>query len=206
MASSPSHDLNRVRAAARADSEVNFGFWAYLMSDVVLFSMLFLAYVNLSQRYAGGPTPGDIFSLHGVFLETMALLASSLTFGLAMVSLHQGKKNHIIGWLLATFLLGGFFLWHEVSEFVHIIHEGASFDRSGFLSAYFGLVGTHGAHVFFGMIWLLTMVAQVALRGLTPAIGSRLARLSLFWHFLDLVWICVFSTVYLPGLIQGGSA
>ena len=89
---------------------------------------------------------------------------------------------------------------------MHIIHEGASFDRSGFLSAYFGLVGTHGAHVFFGMIWLLTMVAQVALRGLTPAIGSRLARLSLFWHFLDLVWICVFSTVYLPGLIQGGSA
>ncbi|MES1928693.1 cytochrome o ubiquinol oxidase subunit III [Salinisphaera dokdonensis CL-ES53] len=206
MASSPSYDLNRVRAAARADTEVNFGFWAYLMSDVVLFSMLFLAYVNLSQRFAGGPTPADIFSLHGVFLETMALLASSLTFGLAMVSLHQGRKNHIIGWLLATAVLGIYFLWHEVSEFVHIIHEGASFTRSGFLSAYFGLVGTHGAHVFFGLIWIATMIAQLAVKGLTPPVASRLARLSLFWHFLDLVWICVFSTVYLPGILAGGSS
>jgi cytochrome o ubiquinol oxidase subunit 3 len=203
--SSSAHDLNSVRAAARADTEVNFGFWVYLMSDVIIFSMLFLVYVDLSQRYAGGPTAADVFELRGVFLETMALLFSSLTFGLGMVSLHQGRRAHVMGWLAATFVLGAFFLGHELSEFAHLIHEGASFTRSGFLSAFFGLVGTHGAHVFFGLIWVAVMIVQIQLRGLTPQVASRLARLSLFWHFLDLVWICVFSTVYLPGVIHGAT-
>lgn len=204
--SSNAHDLNSIRAAARADTEVNFGFWIYLMSDVIIFSMLFLVYVDLSQRYAGGPTAADVFELRGVFLETMALLLSSLTFGMAMVNLHQGQKERVVIWLGVTFVLGAFFLGHELSEFAHLIHEGASFTRSGFLSAFFGLVGTHGAHVFFGLVWIVVMVVQIKLRGLTPPVASRLARLSLFWHFLDLVWICVFSTVYLPGVLQGGAA
>ncbi|WP_353247479.1 cytochrome o ubiquinol oxidase subunit III [Salinisphaera sp. T31B1] len=194
--------MKTVLAAARADTEVNFGFWVYLMSDVIIFSMLFLVYVDLSQRYAGGPTASEVFELRGVFLETMALLFSSLTFGMAMVSLHQGHKSRVMAWLGATFVLGAFFLGHELSEFIKLVHEGASFTRSGFLSAYFGLVGTHGTHVFFGLIWVVVMVVQIQLHGLTAPIASRLARLSLFWHFLDLVWICVFSTVYLPGVMQ----
>ncbi|MES1952713.1 cytochrome o ubiquinol oxidase subunit III [Salinisphaera sp. S4-8] len=202
---SSANDLNSVRAAARADTEVNFGFWIYLMSDVIIFSMLFLMYVDLSQRFAGGPTASEVFELRGVFLETMALLLSSLTFGMAMVNLHQGQKSRVMMWLGATFVLGAFFLGHELSEFVHLINEGASFTRSGFLSAFFGLVGTHGAHVFFGLVWLTVMVVQLQIYGLTAPVASRLARLSLFWHFLDLVWICVFSTVYLPGILQGGA-
>ena len=199
--SSNAHDLNSIRAAARADTEVNFGFWIYLMSDVIIFSMLFLVYVDLSQRYAGGPTAADVFELRGVFLETMALLLSSLTFGMAMVNLHQGQKERVVIWLGVTFVLGAFFLGHELSEFAHLIHIGAGPQRSAFLSAFFTLVGTHGTHVTFGLIWILVMVGQVAFKGVTPPVASRLFRLALFWHFLDIVWIAVFSTVYLSGVM-----
>jgi cytochrome o ubiquinol oxidase subunit 3 len=191
-----------VKTAVRADTEVNFGFWIYLMSDVIIFAMLFVAYINLSDRTAGGPSGAELFHLREVFFETMALLFSSLTFGLAMLALHAGKRNAVIGWLAVTFVLGACFIGLELHEFMTLIEEGASFTRSGSMSGFFALVATHGGHVTVGLIWIVVMMSQLATKGLTAPVASRMARLSLFWHFLDLVWICVFSTVYLPWILQ----
>lgn len=188
------------RAATRADTEVNFGFWLYLMSDVILFSMLFIVYIDLSSRTAGGPTGAELFHLREVFIETMALLFSSLTFGLAILGLQKGNRRQVIGWMIVTFILGACFIGLELSEFAGMMEEGASYTRSGFLSGFFILVGTHGTHVAIGLIWIAVMIGQVVIKGLTVPVASRLARLSLFWHFLDLVWIAVFSTVYLAGV------
>lgn len=191
-----------VKTAIRADTEVNFGFWIYLMSDVIIFAMLFVSYINLSDRTAGGPTGAELFHLREVFVQTMALLCSSLTFGLAMLALHAGDKTRVIRWLAVTFVLGACFIGLELNEFATLIEEGASFTRSGSMSGFFALVATHGGHVAVGLIWILVMMGQVASKGLTAPVASRMARLSLFWHFLDLVWICVFSTVYLPWILQ----
>ncbi|HET7314765.1 MAG TPA: cytochrome o ubiquinol oxidase subunit III [Salinisphaera sp.] len=194
------HD--EIQAEASQGTVVNFGFWIYLMSDVIIFSMLFAGFVVLSTSYAGGPTGRELFELPGVFLETLALLFSSLTYGLVMISLRQGNKRRVQGWLLVTFLLGACFIGLELHEFLSLALEGHGPQRSGFLSAFFTLVGTHGTHVTFGLLWILVMVGQVAYKGLTPAVASRLTRLSLFWHFLDIVWIAVFSTVYLGGMYR----
>lgn len=191
-----------IQAEASQGTIVNFGFWIYLMSDVIIFSMLFVAFVDLSTHYAQGPTGRDLFELPEVFLETLALLFSSLTYGLVMISLRQGNKKWVQGWLLITFLLGACFIGLELHEFLGLVAEGHGPQRSAFLSSFFTLVGTHGTHVTFGLIWILTMVGQVAYKGLTPAVASRLTRLSLFWHFLDIVWIAVFSTVYLGGMYR----
>lgn len=190
-----------IRAATSADTAVNFGFWVYLMSDVIIFAMLFIAYIDLSTHYAGGPTGKDLFELREVFIETMALLISSFTFGLATLALQRGQTRRIIGWLAVTFVFGACFIGLEIHEFISLINEGASFARSAFLSAFFALVGTHGAHVTFGLIWIAVMIGQVAVKGVTAPVASRLTRLSLFWHFLDLIWIAVFSTVYLAGVV-----
>ncbi len=195
------HDED-IGGAARADSEVNFGFWIYLMSDVILFSMLFVAYIDLSWRTAGGPTASEIFELPLVFAETMALLISSLTFGLAMVAMHAGNRQRVMMWLGVTFALGLCFISMELYEFAHLVADGAGPQRSAFLSAFFSLVGTHGLHVTAGLIWIAVMIGQIATKGLNAHVVSRMARLSLFWHFLDLVWIAVFSTVYLAGVTQ----
>jgi len=191
-----------VKANARADTEVNFGFWIYLMSDVIIFAMLFVAYLNLSGRTAGGPTPQELFELPLVFAETMALLLSSLTFGLAMIAMHAGHRQRVLAWLGVTFVLGTSFISMELYEFTHLIGEGAGPQRSAFLSSFFALVGTHGLHVTAGLIWIAVMTGQIASKGLTGPVASRMARLSLFWHFLDLIWIAVFSTVYLAGVTQ----
>lgn len=190
-----------IRAAASADTAVNFGFWVYLMSDVIIFAMLFIGYINLSTHTAGGPTGKDLFELREVFIETMALLVSSFTFGLATLALQRGESRRIMLWLAVTFALGACFIGLEIHEFVGLINEGASFTRSAFLSAFFALVGTHGTHVAFGLIWIAVMIGQVATKGLTAPVASRLTRLSLFWHFLDLIWIAVFSTVYIAGVV-----
>lgn len=191
-----------IRAEASQGTIVNFGFWIYLMSDVIIFSMLFAAFLDLSTHYAQGPSGRELFDLPGVFLETMALLFSSLTYGMAMIALRQGNKKWVQGWLLITFLLGAGFIGLELHEFLGLAFEGHGPQRSAFLSAFFTLVGTHGTHVTFGLIWILVMIGQVAYKGLTPAVASRLTRLSLFWHFLDIVWIAVFSTVYLGGMYR----
>lgn len=202
MATTDATGADGIRAEASQGTIVNFGFWVYLMSDVIIFSMLFAAFVDLSTHYANGPTGRELFELPEVFLETAALLFSSLTYGMAMIALRQGKKLSVQAWLLITFLLGACFIGLELHEFFGLVAEGAGPQRSAFLSAFFTLVGTHGTHVTFGLIWILVMVGQVAYKGLTPAVASRLTRLSLFWHFLDIVWIAVFSTVYLGGMYR----
>jgi cytochrome o ubiquinol oxidase subunit 3 len=178
-----------------------FGFWIYLMSDLILFSAIFATFAVLCRNYAGGPTGKQLFHLRYVFGETMLLLASSATCGLAMVAVRDGKKAHAMLGLALTFLLGLGFLSMEMSEFHRMLLEGAGPDRSGFLSAFFTLVGTHGAHVGFGLLWMAVAIVQVGVKGLTPSVQSRLIRLSMFWHFLDLVWIGVFTTVYLRGVL-----
>jgi cytochrome o ubiquinol oxidase subunit III len=150
---------------------------------------------------AGGPTPKDLFNLDDVAYETALLLLSSLTFGFAMISAHRGKSCMVLGWLAVTFLLGAGFLYLEMHEFAHLIAEGAGPGRSAFWSSFFTLVGTHGLHVTIGMIWMLVLIVQMLMKtGTDERRMRRLACLSLFWHFLDIVWICVFSFVYLGSM------
>ena len=177
------------------------GFWLYLMSDLILFSAIFATYAVLDRSYAGGPTGAELFHLPYVFGETMFLLFSSAVCGLAVLAMHKGKKQLVLIWLALTFLLGLGFVSMEANEFLHMILEGNGPERSGFLSAFFTLVGTHGTHVSFGLIWMALMMIQVAGKGLTTPVRSRLMRLAMFWHFLDIVWIGIFTFVYLMGVM-----
>ncbi|SAK95786.1 cytochrome o ubiquinol oxidase subunit III [Caballeronia calidae] len=179
-----------------------FGFWAYLMTDCVLFASLFATFAMFEMQTAGGPTPRELFNLNDVAYETALLLTSSLTFGLAMISAHFRKSRAVLAWLFVTALLGAGFLWLELHEFAHLITEGAGPQRSAFWSAFFTLVGTHGLHVAIGLVWLAVLAVQIMRRPQMTERGlRRLACLSLFWHFLDIVWICVFSFVYLGSVI-----
>jgi cytochrome o ubiquinol oxidase subunit III len=178
-----------------------FGFWLYLMSDAIIFSLLFATYAVMARNNAGGPTANTLFSLPNAFAETMLLLFSSITFGLATLAMKSGAKERMLSWLLVTFLLGLGFVGLEIREFHGMVRAGAGPDRSGFLSAFFTLVGTHGLHVTFGLIWILIMTSQVIIKGLTVPVTSRFLRLGLFWHFLDIIWIGIFSIVYLPGIL-----
>lgn len=177
------------------------GFWIYLMSDCLIFAMLFAAYGVLGGNLAAGPGPKDLFELPLVALNTAMLLFSSITYGFAMLAMEKGNKGGTQAWLLVTAVFGAAFLSIELYEFAHLIHEGATPMRSGFLTAFFSLVGTHGLHVTFGLVWLFTLVVQVGRKGLIPANKRRLMCLSLFWHFLDVVWIGVFTFVYLMGML-----
>jgi cytochrome o ubiquinol oxidase subunit III len=177
------------------------GFWLYLMSDLIIFGTLFATYAVLGHNYAGGPTGKELFDLPYVLGETLLLLFSSITYGLVMVAMHNGTKKWVMIGLAATFLLGLGFVSMEINEFHGLITEGHGPDVSAFLSSYFTLVGTHGAHVTFGLIWLAVMIGQVAVKGLTSPVQSRLMRLSMFWHFLDIVWIGIFTIVYLMGVM-----
>lgn len=183
-------------------SRTVLGFWIYLMSDCLIFSVLFATFGVLAANTAGGPDGRELFDLPYVFGETLLLLASSFTFGLGMLAMYEGERNRMLSWLVATALLGAGFIGMEVREFAHLIAEGAGPGRSAFLSAYFTLVGTHGLHVTCGLLWLATMMHQSLRFGLDGVVRRRMACLSLFWHFLDLVWICVFTFVYLRGAIS----
>ncbi len=178
-----------------------FGFWVYLMSDLVIFGTLFATYAVLSGGTAGGPSGQDIFELPFVLVETFLLLFSSFTFGMGVLSMNANKAGQVKAWLGITFLLGAAFVGMELYEFHHLIAEGFGPDRSAFLTAFFTLVGTHGLHVTFGLIWILVMLIQVSTKGLNDMTRPRIMCLSLFWHFLDIVWICVFSFVYLMGVL-----
>ena len=178
-----------------------FGFWLYLMTDCILFASIFATYAVLGHNFAGGPSGHEIFDLQYVFAETMFLLFSSTTNGVAMLAMYRNARSQVVNWLTVTALLGLGFIVMEVNEFMHLIQEGNGPDRSGFLSAFFTLVGTHGAHVSVGLLWMLVMIFQVMGKGLTAPVRSRLMRLSLFWHFLDLIWIGVFTVVYLMGVL-----
>jgi cytochrome o ubiquinol oxidase subunit III len=179
-----------------------FGFWLYLMTDCILFAALFATFAVLNHQSAGGPTAKDVFEIPGVALETAVLLLSSITYGFAMLGAHRNNKAVTVGWLAVTFLLGASFLWLELHEFAHLIAEGAGPGRSAFLSSFFTLVGTHGLHVTFGLLWMVVLVVQVLTnKNIGEKEIRRLTCLSLFWHFLDIVWIGVFSFVYLASVI-----
>jgi cytochrome o ubiquinol oxidase subunit 3 len=177
------------------------GFWIYLMSDCLLFSGLFAAYAVLGRSYAGGPTGAELFDLSLVAINTGFLLLSSITYGFAMIATQRKNLKATIGWLLVTGVFGLAFLYLEMYEFLHLIHEGAGPQRSAFLSSFFALVGTHGLHVTFGTIWLITLVFQLKKHGLTVENRRRMMCLSMFWHFLDVIWIGVFTFVYLMGVL-----
>ncbi|MEJ2588500.1 MAG: cytochrome o ubiquinol oxidase subunit III [Deltaproteobacteria bacterium] len=178
-----------------------FGFWIYLMTDLVMFSVIFATHAVLARNYAGGPTGKDLFDLTYTFIETLVLLLSSTTCGLFMLAVHAEKRRSVFGWLVITFFLGLGFIFMEINEFAGMIREGYGPDKSAFLSAFFTLVGTHGAHVVAGLIWMAVMASQIVAKGLTRPVQSRLMRFSMFWHFLDIIWIGIFTFVYLMGVM-----
>jgi cytochrome o ubiquinol oxidase subunit III len=181
-------------------SKTTLGFWIYLMSDCVLFAAVFASFAVLRNQTAGGPSGRDIFSLPYVAVETACLLVSSFTYGMAMINADRDRKNAVLGWLGVTLLLGLTFMGMELHEFGELIGKGFGPNRSAFLSAFFTLVGTHGLHVASGMVWMVVLIGHVLRRGLSAANMTRLMCLSLFWHFLDIVWIGVFTVVYLLGV------
>ena len=181
-----------------------FGFWTYLMSDLILFGTLFIAFAVLSSHIPmGTPSAKELFgdSLGFVLTETFALLISSVTFGFAVLASYKKNVGQVLTWLAITWLFGASFIGMELYEFSHLVHEGHGPTTSAFLSAFFTLVGTHGIHVTSGLVWMILLMVQIKKNGLTLANTRRLACLSLFWHFLDIVWICVFSVVYLMGVL-----
>jgi cytochrome o ubiquinol oxidase subunit 3 len=178
------------------------GFWIYLMSDCFIFASLFACYAVLGTSYAGGPTGAEVLDLPGLAVNTALLLVSSVVFGFAMLEMARQRKGAMLGWLAIAGLLAAAFVGLEIREFLGMIAEGAGPDRSAFLSSFFTLVGTHGLHVTLGILWLIVMMVQVGKFGLNEANIRRLRCLSMFWHFLDLVWVGVFSYVYLAGVLR----
>lgn len=192
-------ELTEKQAAAE---KTVFGFWVYLMTDCVLFASLFATFVVLRNNTYGGPNGADLFSLNFVLAETLILLTSSFTVGLALLAARRGNKRQVLIMLGLTFLLGLAFLGLELHEFSNLYHEGNSWRRSAFLSSFFTLVGTHGLHITVGLLWMGVMMYRIYRSSLNAAKLTRLTMLSLFWHFLDLIWIFIFTVVYLLGAIQ----
>ncbi len=182
-------------------SKVILGFWIYLMTDCILFATLFTTYGVLHHSTFGGPGARDLFNLSTPLAETMVLLVSSVTCGFAMLAALRNEKNRILGWLSVSFLLGATFVALELHEFSSLVREGNSWHRSAFLSSFFTLVGTHGLHVSIGLLWMVVLMTQVLFYGLTVDTFRRLVCFSMFWHFLDLVWIFIFTFVYLIGVV-----
>ena len=178
------------------------GFWIYLMSDCFVFAGLFTANAVLGTSYAGGPTAAEILDLPGLALNTALLLVSSVTFGFAMLRMARADRQATLAWLAVSGVLAAAFVGLELHEFSAMIAEGAGPGRSAFLSSFYALVGTHGLHVSFGILWLIVLMVQLARTGFTATSVRRLQCLSLFWHFLDLVWVGVFSYVYLAGVLR----
>lgn len=188
------------QAIAENEEKTLFGFWVYLMTDVVLFASLFATFVVLRHNTFGGPGAHQLFDMPFILAETMILLTSSFTCGVAMLAAHDKQKRQVIYWLGFTFLLGLAFLGLELNEFYNLASEGNSWARSGFLSAFFTLVGTHGAHITVGLIWMGTMMYRIYKLGLSSVNLKRLTMLSMFWHFLDVIWIFIFTIVYMMGI------
>lgn len=181
--------------------KTTLGFWIYLMTDCVLFASLFATYAVLRNNTAGGPGGSEIFNLNFILVETFILLASSLTSGLALLGYREKSRKMIGAMLGITFVLGAAFLCMELYEFAKMISEGLGPQGSAFLTAYFTLVGTHGAHIFIGLLWIVVLSVFLYSKGLTPQFGKRLTMFSMFWHFLDIIWIFIFTLVYLVGTL-----
>jgi len=209
MATHAETDVNETEAPTfyvteehgHAEGSTLLGFWIYLMSDSLIFAVLFASYGVLGRNYAAGPSPADLFDLRLIALNTAILLLSSITYGLVMLEVERRRMGQTLFWLGVTGLFGLAFVGIELYEFAHLIHEGATPQRSGFLSAFFTLVGTHGLHVTFGIVWLITLMFQLPLHGFIPDNHRRLMCLGMFWHFLDVIWIGVFTYVYLIGVL-----
>lgn len=184
-----------------SDSTDIFGFWIYIMSDCILFAAIFATFSVLRSNVYGGPTIGNITNIPGILTETLLLLTSSFTYGLAMISYNKSKVKNVLFWLGITFMLGLAFVALEMNEFINLYLEGHSWQTSGALSAFFTLVGTHGLHVTIGLIWMLVMMIQLPTFEISAVMKRRLTYLGLFWAFLDVIWIFVFTIVYLMGSI-----
>ncbi|WP_046216133.1 cytochrome o ubiquinol oxidase subunit III [Paenibacillus wulumuqiensis] len=177
------------------------GFWIFLITDVVLFGTLFATYVVLHNNTAGGPSAHEVFEMPGVIAETFILLTSSFTSGLAVLAMNKGNVKQLIAWLIVTFILGAAFIGLEVQEFVHLVHEGFNFGTSAFSTSFFTLVGTHGLHVSMGLGWMILLIIQLSRRGINDVTRGKVNVISLYWHFLDAVWIFLLSVVYLMGVM-----
>lgn len=186
---------------AEADDRTMFGFWIYIMTDLLMFAVLFAVFAVLRNSTDGGPGAADLLSPDLAFVETLLLLTSSFTVGIGMIVARQRKKAQALLWFGATFLLGAAFLAIELYEFYELIHQGQTMQLNAFLSAFFVLLGTHGLHIISGLIWIAIILFFVVKRGLTHSNIRKLALLSLFWHFLDVVWIFIFTVVYLMPFI-----
>jgi cytochrome o ubiquinol oxidase subunit 3 len=178
-----------------------FGFWLFLITDCILFGTLFATYAVLRFNTNGGPTAHELFEMPGVIAETFILLTSSFTSGIAVLEMNKGNKKGLIIWLAVTVLLGASFITLEVTEFMKMVHDGATISTSAFLSAFFTLVGTHGLHVSVGLVWMIGLIIQLSRRGITSVTKRKISMISLYWHFLDIVWIFVFTVVYLMGVM-----
>ncbi len=184
-----------------ADETDVFGFWLYLMTDCILFGCLFATFIVLSAPHSAGTALKEYMNLNDVLIETFLLLASNFTFCLATISLYRHDMKKVQAWLLLTFILGAGFIYMELTEFIHLAGEGFRWDVSGQASAFFTLVGTHGLHVSIGLLWILLMIIQLPILKITHITKRRMTYLGLFWNFLDIVWIFVFTIVYLMGAI-----
>jgi cytochrome o ubiquinol oxidase subunit 3 len=177
------------------------GFWIFLITDCIIFGSLFATYMVLNGNTAGGPTASELFEMPGVIAETFILLTSSFTSGLAVLSMNQGNRKGLIGWLAVTALLGVSFISLELTEFVKLVHEGAAISTSAYWSAFYTLVGTHGLHVSIGLVWMISIMIQLRQHGITSVTRRKVNVISLYWHFLDVVWIFVFTIVYMMGVM-----
>jgi cytochrome o ubiquinol oxidase subunit 3 len=182
-------------------SKTILGFWIYIMTDCLIFATLFTSYGVLHKSNFGGPTTHDLFTLTTPLIETFVLLVSSFTCGLALLSARRNARYQIIGWFIVSFVLGLTFVILEINEFAHLVHEGNSWEKSAFLSSFFTLVGTHGFHVSIGLFWMVVLIGQILWSGINTDTFRRLVCFNMFWHFLDLVWIFIFTFVYLMGVI-----
>jgi cytochrome o ubiquinol oxidase subunit 3 len=179
-----------------------FGFWIYLMTDLVIFAALFATFIVLRNATFGGPSGHTLFELPTVIEETFILLSSSFTCSLATLAMHRKQRGWVIFWFFVTFALGAAFLFLEIKEFSQFIHEGAGPDSSAFLSSFFILVGTHGFHIAIGLLWKIVAMLRAYLRPLSPLAISQAFRLAFFWHFLDVVWVFIFTIVYAAGILS----
>lgn len=183
------------------ESLKTFGFWLFLITDVILFGTLFATYVVLRLNTDGGPTGAELLEMNGIIISTFILLTSSFTSGIAVLEMNKGNKRGLILWLAITAVLGASFVFLEVNEFMHLVHEGATIGTSAYWSAFFVLVGTHGLHVSVGLVWMVALILQLSRRGITSVTKRKVNIISLYWHFLDVVWIFVFTIVYLMGVM-----
>ncbi|SDC81261.1 cytochrome aa3-600 menaquinol oxidase subunit 3 [Melghirimyces thermohalophilus] len=202
------HEVVRAQTEANRPLEYDedgqrhiLGFWLFLATDLVLFACLFATYQVLVTHTDGGPVLSELFELGGVTAETILLLTSSFTGGLAIYEMRRGNLRGLIGWLVFTVMLGLAFIGIEVYEFVTFVGEGATMQRSAALSAFFTLVGTHGLHVSFGILWMISVIVQLLRFGIQPVTARKAFIAGLYWHFLDVVWVFVFSAVYLMGVL-----